>query len=349
MMFEHRALRHERKRPRVLRFALLAAVLIAVGSWLWYHSALGAVDVASQDRVSVSIPTGAGLSTIANDLEEKGVIRSSFAFKTHVWLNDQDHLLRAGPYVLQPSMDVARIVEILTGGETAEVSVTIPEGFTVEDIDRLMTKKGFTETGAIVACSKTCAFADVDFLPASSTGPGGRAEGYLYPDTYFVGGEGSDPEAFLGRLLATFRTKVVDGLSAEISASGKSLEDIVIMASLIEEEAANNDERPVISGILWKRLNEGITLGVDASIRYAVNKRTAPLTQSDLSTDSPYNIRVRQGLPPGPITNAGLASIRAALEPETSPYYYYLHGFDGQIRYAATNDEHNANKARYLR
>lgn len=349
MMFEHRSLREPKKRPRVLRFAAIALVALIVGSWLWYRSALGAADSSSDARVPFAVPTGAGLSSVAADLEEKDLIRSSFAFSTHARWNGQDRLIRAGAYVLQPSMTAAEILEVLTGGAAGEVSITIPEGFTVADIDRLMAAKGFTATGAIMECSKTCAFADFPFLPTTG-GPGGRVEGYLYPDTYFVGGEGSDPEAFLGRLLSTFKTKVVDGLNDGIAASGKSLHEIVTMASLVEKEAAGDDERAPIAGILWKRLDVGMILGVDAAVRYAVDKKpTQPLTGTDLASDSPYNIRRHAGLTPGPIANPGFSSIQAALEPETTPYFYYLHGTDGQIRYAVTNDEHNANKAKYLR
>lgn len=331
------------KRPYIIGAVILALLL----AWLWYRNALGAVDPGGDARVSFAVPAGAGLSAIAEDLEEKGLVKSSFAFKTHVRLNGRSHLLRAGAYVLQPSMTASDILEVLAGGAAGEVSVTIPEGFTVADVDRLMASKGFTETGAVLDCAKTCDFSEFTFLPPSG-GPGGTVEGYLYPDTYFVGGEGSDPRALLARLLSTFETKVVDGLADEIAASGKPLHEIMTMASLIEEEAANNAERPVISGILWKRLEEGIILGVDAAVRYAVGKRTEPLTRSDLEIDSPYNIRARQGLPPGPIANPGLASVRAALNPEASPYYYYLHGNDGNIHYAVTNEEHNQNRVQYL-
>ena len=105
----------------------------------------------------------------------------------------------------------------------------------------------------------------------------------------------------------------------------------------------------MVSGILWKRFDEGMGLGVDAAIRYILDKPTAVLTRVDLEVDSPYNLRKYRGLPPGPIANPGIRSIEAALRPQASDYYYYLHGTDGVIRYAVTNDEHNENKARYLR
>lgn len=348
MQLRRRTFDGGRKKKRAAPRALTVCAVVFFAAWWWYRASLGALDHGSQARVSFAVPAGASLGSVASGLEEKGVIRSSFAFVVHARLAGKDRLVRAGTYVLKPSMSVDAILAVLTGGADGEVSVTIPEGFTVADIDRLMAAKGFTATGAILECSKTCAFADFPFLPPRG-GPGGRAEGYLYPDTYFVGVEGSDPEAFLGRLLTTFRSKVVDGLAADITATGKSLHEIVTMASLVEKEAAGDGERAPIAGILWKRLDVGMILGVDAAVRYAVGKRTEPLTSADLDVDSPYNIRAKQGLTPGPIANPGIESIRAAIAPESTPYFYYLHGNDGVIRYARTNDEHNANKAKYLR
>jgi UPF0755 protein len=349
VQIERRSFGRERKKRRGgFPKAFVAFIVVAVCAILWFFAALRPVDAGNDARVNFTVPAGAGFSTVTDGLEEKDVIRSPLALTIRARWKGKDRLVRAGTYVLKQSMSADEVLEVLTGGVTGEVSVTIPEGFTVADIDRMMAAKGFTETGAVLACSKTCAFADFDFLPATG-GPGGRAEGYLYPDTYFVGGEGSDPEAFLGRLLTTFRAKVVDGLSSEIAASGKPLHEVVTMASLVEKEAAGDDERATIAGILWKRLDVGMILGVDAAVRYAVGKRTEPLTSADLDSNSPYNIRAKGGLPPGPIANPGIKSIEAALSPETTPYFYYLHGSDGVIHYAVTNDEHNANKARYLR
>lgn len=337
-----------RPKRRYVRFVVILAAAIALAFPL-YGWWIGPYDAGSGEIESVVIPSGYSSADIASSLADGDMIRSARAFRFYVWWHGKDHSLRSGTYRLSRSMDVPEIVGILTGDAAGEVSVTIPEGFTVADIDRLMTAKGFAATGAILACVKTCDFSAFTFLPPAADGPGGRIEGYAYPDTYFIGGEAGDPQALLSRLLSTFETKVVDGLSTEIAASGKSLHDIVTMASLVEEEAAGDDERAIIAGILWKRLDEGIILGVDAAVRYAVGKRTEPLTSADLRVDSPYNLRARRGLPPGPIANPGLASIEAALKPEASPYYYYLHGTDGEIRYAVTNDEHNANKAKYLR
>ena len=355
MDFERSTFGAKRRRQRKYVRSIVTVVIVVVIAFGWYRHALSPVDASSDAPVTVTIPGGAPLGYIAAELKNKDVIRSTWAFAIRVRLTGKASLLRAGSYVFRESMSVDDILAVLTGGAPGEVSVTIPEGFTVADIDRLMAEKGFTATGAIIACAKTCDFAEFSFLPSDkratvlADAPGGRIEGYLYPDTYFVGGEGSDPDAFLSRLLSTFQAKVVVGLKDDVAASKKPLHDVVTMASLVEKEAAGDSERPTIAGILWKRLDVGMILGVDASVRYAVGKRTEPLTNADLDVDSPYNIRAKQGLPPGPIANPGLASIKAALHPETTPYFYYLHGTDGKIHYATTNDGHNANRAKYLR
>jgi UPF0755 protein len=150
-------------------------------------------------------------------------------------------------------------------------------------------------------------------------------------------------------MLGTFRKRIIAAHAEEIKAGGKTLADIVTMASLIEKESRYDDERAMVSGILWKRFDAGTLLGVDATVRYRVSKKTEPLTKTDLLIDSAFNTRRIRGLPPSPITNPGESSIMAALQPKDSSYWYYLHGNDGVIRYAVTNDEHNVNKARYLR
>ncbi len=247
-------------------------------------------------------------------------------------------------------MNVETVIQVLRRGYSEEISLTIPEGYTVRDIDRLIAGKGLAETGAIIGCAKTCDFSSFSFLPPSAglAERGGRVEGYLYPDTYFVTTGDFEPKDFLTRMLTTFRSRVIDELGADIGASGRTTHEIVTMASLIEEETRTADERPAVSGILWKRFDGEIGLGVDAAVRYIIDKPRGAITVSDLDIDSAYNLRKYRGLPPGPIANPGIASIKAALRPKDSPYWYYLHDSQGRIHYAVTNDEHNRNRALYL-
>ncbi len=345
-----RRTRFDGARPSNVKRGLIVLAVAFVVLFLWYKRALGAPDAGSDRRIPVTIEAGSSTADIADLLEESGVIRSSTAFKWHVRFSGKASALQAGSFVFTPSLSVQEVIERLTRAEAGEASVTIPEGFTVLDIDKLLAEKGLIKAGEFAECALTCDFSSFDFLPKGKAlaTRGGQLEGYLYPDTYFVDPSNFVPKFFIERLLGTFRTKVIDAHEKQIAAAGHTLHEVITMASLIEEETRKADERAMVSGILWKRIDEGMGLYVDATIRYIAEKPTAALTVNDLAVDSPYNTRKYRGLPPGPIASPSLSSIEAALEPKASPYYYYLHGADGQIRYAETNDEHNANKAKYL-
>ncbi len=332
------------------RTLFLLGVLAVGGAGLWMHGALSPVNINAQVRELVQIPKGFSTEQIADLLEERGVIRSSLAFRLYAQWTGVESQIQAGTFVLQPSFSVSDMLAALTKGVANEITVTIPEGYTVADIDALLAEKKLIDPGAFIACARSCDVSSFGFLPQNDARAqrGGRVEGYLFPDTYFVVREGFSSQAFLERLLGNFRTRVVDVLGTSVAASGRTFNDIVTMASLVEEEASNDEERPVIAGILWKRLDGGMSLGVDAAVRYALGKQRGTITAGDLDIDSPYNLRRFRGLPPGPIANAGLASMRAAASPQQSSYWYYLHGKDGVIRYAETNDEHNANRAKFL-
>ncbi len=317
---------------------------------LWWAKADAPVNSGSDKRVTVRVEPGMSASAVANLLEDEGLIRSSLKFR---WIAARSGLagkLQAGTYALQPSQTPQEILEELAGGKQQEVVVTIPEGFTVADIDALIARLGLAKEGDVQECARSCAFEGMDFLPpkAGLADRGGRVEGYLYADTYFVDPQSFTPEAFLMRLLKTFRQRVVDAHADDFRASKRSMQEIITMASLIEEETRGDDERPIVSGILWKRLDANMGLQVDATVRYILNKPSATITAADLQIDSPYNTRKFRGLPPGPIACPSLASIEAALRPQQSGYWYYLHDAAGHIHYAETNDQHNANRAKYL-
>ena len=342
---------------------LCVLLLFLAGGILWYRHALGSVDSMSTAERPVKISEGMSVGSIAHLLEAEGIIRSSVAFHLFVRLHGVGKSLQAGSFVLGPSMKTAEVVEVLRTGKAKEIAVTIPEGFTLKDIDALLVKKDLMEPGALLDCVQRCDFSSFTFLPLGSAPAfakatagkqgiaprGGVLEGYPFPDTYYIEPANFVPKFFLERMLGEFRKKVLDGLKDDIKRSGRSLHEIVTMASLIEEEAKNGGERPVIAGILWKRFDANTGLGVDAAIRYILGKSTGALNASDLATKSPYNLRKFRGLPPGPIASPGLMSIEAALRPKVSEYWYYLHGKDGKVHYAVTNEEHNVNKAKYLR
>jgi len=334
-----------------MRKIFLAIVVVLSVASAWYVWSVSPVDRASEERLAVKIESGTSVRQIAQLLTEKHLIRSPLAFVLAVRFSGKESDLQAGKFVLRPSMSVGEIIIVLQEGKAEEMLITIPEGFTVRDMDALLTEKGLIEEGDIIACAQTCDFSSFEFLPAVEglAERGGKLEGYLFPDTYYVEVDGFVDKFFLERLLTTFKHRVVEALGEEIGRGGRSLHEIVTMASLIEEETLTDEERSVVSGILWKRYDDGRGLGVDATVRYITGNPSDEITTKDLNVNSPYNTRKFKGLPPGPIASPGFASILAALHPQESSYWYYLHGTDGQIRYAVTNEEHNINRWRYIR
>lgn len=336
---------------RTLFSCVVVAAISIGGALLWYRWALLPMNPHSTVREVVYVPKGASAARIGSLLEGRGLIRSAFAFRILAKRSGLAEDLKAGSFALHPALELPAILEALARGYADEAVVTIPEGFTAADIDALLSRRGLAQSGAILACARTCDFSRFRFLPqAADLAPrGGRIEGYLFPDTYFVVAEGFSPQRFLERMLQNFEERVVTSMQADIAATKRSLHAIVTLASLIEEETRTEEERPIVAGILWKRFDDGRGLGVDAAVRYILEKPTGALTAGDLNIDSPYNLRKFRGLSPGPIASPGLSSIRAALNPQDSPYWYYLHDREGRIRYAVTNDEHNSNRAQYLR
>jgi len=330
---------------------LIFIVVVSFAGIFWFVHALGPVDASSQVRHTIKIESGLSVKVISDLLHERGVIRSPFVFTKYVQLKGQTGELQAGKFVFRSSMSVKEIVGVLKSGKADEAIITIPEGYTVSQIDALMMEKGFSGTGEILSCALECDFSSFDFLPYVSglAERGGKVEGYLYPDTYYVAKEDFHPKFFIERLLTTYRKKVVELYGEDIQKSGRTLHEIITMASLIEEETVTDVERALVSGILWKRFDDGRGLGVDATVRYILNKPSEAITVADLNTNSPYNTRKFRGLPPGPIANAGIESFVAALFPQESEHWYYLHGSDGKIRYAVTNEQHNINRSLYIK
>ena len=338
--------------PSVKKILTLVVILF-VSVW-WCIRSVGPVDRTDATPILVPIQSGDSVARIALKLSESELIHSQFFFKIVAKYSGKSGQLQAGTFALSKALSVSEILDVLHTGKSQEAKVTIPEGFTVADIDALMAKKGFGNPGDIIDCAFRCDFSSFEFLPPTSHGTreqgiGSKLEGYLFPETYALSTGEYNPKFFLERMLGEFRRRIVTAHADAIKKSGKTLANLVIMASLIEEESRHDEERAIVSGILWKRLENKVVLGVDATTRYGTRKKTEALRKSDLEADSPYNTRRKQGLPPTPIASPSESSFMASLEPTASQFWYYLHGTDGVIHYAVTDEEHIKNKYKYLR
>jgi UPF0755 protein len=321
-----------------------ALVLLWVGfSFYTYSSALNyARNPELMDRVVFQVEPGSSARTVARELKEEDLILSESAFLWYLRIHGVQSSLKAGRAILQENFTMPQIAEALVRGKTSELAVTLLEGWTASEMGAYLETLGLTTQKEFEDCVKTCEFRDFDFLPK------GSKEGYLFPDTYFVDPASYSNEAFVKRLIQTFRNRM-DDVWADFKKAAHSPAEIVIMASIVEREERKASERPTVAGILWKRFDNGIGLGADATVLYALGRTKGGLTYEDLQTDSLYNTRKYRGLPPTAISNPSLSSLKAALYPKSSPYLYYLHDLEGVVHYAATLEEHNANKANYIR
>jgi len=325
-----------------LIWVLFSFSLMAYGLHTYYQGSLNfQMDQNSGVFASLTVSEGQSAEAVARSLKKEGLIRSELAFRYFVRANDYDASIKAGRYAIETTTPLPQIVELLTSGESGQTVVTLLEGWTTWEVAEYLERQGLTTQDTFMACLEICEF-EFDFLPGDSL------EGYLYPDTYFVDPATFSDEAFIDRLLFTFESKLSEEDLTAIEASDRSLNEIIIMASIVEREERNNAEKSTVAGILWNRLDDGMMLGADATVLYALDRTSGGLSASDLQTDSPYNTRRLRGLPPTAISNPSIESIQAALYPAQTDYYYYLHDAEGRIHYGRTLEEHNVNKAAYL-
>jgi UPF0755 protein len=278
--------------------------------------------------LSVTIEQGSSVEEITRTLSEAGIIRSAFLFKLLVAVDGRSHLLKAGTYRFTEPISTVGVMHALINGTHADtdIVVTIPEGTKATDIARIV-----SDALPIISEAEFASLA----LPL---------EGYLFPDTYHLA-PSMTAQDVIELLTTTFRER----MPAVPSGSGRTPDEIVTMASILEREGNSRETMGIIAGILWKRLEIGMPLQVDATLEYERGKGSRELSVDDLELDSPYNTYTRRGLPPTPIANPGSVALIAALEPTPSPYLYYLTGNDGIFYYAETFEEHKQNKEQYLR
>jgi len=302
---------------RKWRFFLI--VLFFVGIFLWQGIYLPKASHLTEEKI-FSIEKGQSLFEIAENLEKEGLIKNKFFFDFYLILKRKAKELQAGKYFLSPSENVAEIAKKIISGNIAKIVVTVPEGFTLKQIEEKLNLKL----------------------------PGENLEGYLFPDTYQFPIDVSGEEV-VRKMKENFNKKLTPDLREKIERQGKTISEIVIMASLLEKEVDNFEDRQIISGILWKRLENNMPLQVDATITYITGKRTIKISKEETQIDSPYNTYKYRGLPLGPICNPGLESIIATLDPKDSDYWYYLSLPGGKTIFSKTLEEHNEAKAKYLR
>jgi UPF0755 protein len=300
-------------------FVLLFIIMVSAAAFVPQRFPVG---------TTVHIPKNSGISKIADLLAEKHVIASPFLFKiTAVLLHDRN--IAAGDYFFDKQENLWTVTRRLANGEQGltPIKATIPEGSTIQDIAWILLKR-------------IPNFDAPYFIKIAAP-----YEGYLFPDTYqfYIN---STPEEIIKTMQDNF-TKKFQNITLDVALARRKPADIVTMASILEREARTLNDRATIAGILWKRLDEGMPLQVDATLVYITGDGSVSL--DDTKLDSPYNTYKNKGLPLTAISNPGLDSLRAAAQPIKTPYYYYLSDSKGVIHYATTFEGHQINREKYLR
>lgn len=329
-----------------MRRSFIIFLLAIVGGLIWYVAQFRAPESQGRD-VTFEILPGQSVNTISAHLKEKGLIRSSFAFETFVWLAKAEEKMQAGTYHFSTHDDLFKLANtLITGAGRVADRATFIEGWTLKQYRAYLINRGMsgTEFDNLTAHPKQWveAYPFVGSLPSNVD-----LEGYLFPDTYAIGSDRA-VRPLIVKMLDTFERKVVQGLSDAFTAQDHSLHEVITIASILEREVRDTADRKKVADIFYRRIEEGIALQSDATVAYATGSKRSQATAEDLKVDSLYNTYKYKGLPPGPIGNPGFDAIEAALQSTPNEYWYFLTDANGGVHYAKTFAEHKQNKLKYL-
>lgn len=336
-----------KKRSPMIGLLVFILLLILVGGGLFYwqkgkyEAGIAAANSSSSEKVIFIIDPGDTPEMVADGLIELGLLKEERRtyFLLYLKLSKQDSLLQAGQFNLPRNLTIKELALGLQDAGIPSVWVTVPEGKRYDEIAEIVQAE-FAGYEGVVVFDETeflAYFDDSTYIASLGLAPASTLEGYLFPDKYLFSVEATT-EQVIEKMVENFKAKVGSDYTY----------DNLIIASLIEREAKNEEQRYIISDIIHKRLEEGWLLGIDASNLYYHGDWRYELTFADLEEDHPYNSRLKAGLPPTPICNPGLSSLQAAKNPENTEYYYYIHDENNVMYPARTLAEHNENIRKHL-
>lgn len=298
------------------------------------------------------VESGETAREVASHLQEEGLITDQTVFRRLLQYRGADQSLEAGIYELMPNMTMDEIILVLQDGRLQEITFTFLEGWRAEQMATVLEEAGLVSAEEYLRLIKQPNRFNYDFL--SELPAGSSLEGYLFPDTYIAIKGQASAESIINTQLTTFERRVTPELRAAATQNGVTLNQAIILASLVEREAVVAEERAIIAGVYMNRWRDGTVLNADPTIQYALGYQAdseqwwkRALTTEDLQIDSPYNSYTQIGLPPGPIASPGLDSIRSTILAPKTDYYYFVSRNDGTHAFAVTFEEHLDNVEQY--
>ena len=340
------------KKRILISSLIIFVVLIVLIIVFSYQLVFLPVNFLAEEEIVFKIEKGNSSAEIASALAEENLIKSAFSFRFYALINGTIKNLKAGEYLLSPSMNLPQILNKISKGDVITEKITIIEGWNLREISSLFQRMGMFETDEFLAITAKDFSDEFSFLEDKPKDL--SLEGYLFPDTYKMTKK-EKLENVIEKMLNNFDKKLTSEIREEIEKQEKSIFEIIVMASLIEKEVRTTEDKKIVSGILWKRLEVNMPLQVDATIAYALNPEKWSFDQMRREIhlardiDSPYNTYKYRGLPLGPISNPGINSIIAAIYPEKSDFWYYLSTPEGETIFSKNLSEHNIARARYLK
>jgi UPF0755 protein len=321
----------------LILLTLIAVALLCIGLWL---QGFVTTAVTPQGPLVLDIKPGSSFKQIAGQLEESGIISDARCFTLLARWHKTTGQIHAGQYLFEFAATPGQVLARLVAGDIRKFHVTIPEGFTMREIAARLEKTGIGSADEVLALCYDAAFLSELNIEADSL------EGYLFPETYTYT-TSTTSRQLLQAMVAQLLAQLTPELLARAAALGLNRHQLLTLASIIQKEAGNVMEMPLISAVFHNRLKQGIALQADPTVIYGIDDFNGNLTRKHLATPTPYNTYTRKGLPPGPIASPGQFALLAAADPATSKDLYFVARGDGTHEFSATLQAHNQAVRRY--
>lgn len=349
----------QRRKPgrshwKIGTIALLVVAFFIVRHIQYTQAINNGFDPADAKSRVILVQKGDSAKTVGKTMETKGIIKTASYLSDYLADQNLEDKILAGRFEVSPSMPISQIAKIITDDKQSKNFITVPEGYTIKQIDTKLVEMEIAKTGDFIdAVKKFNNWAAYPALPKREMMTNALPlEGFLFPDTYKIDPGNFSADDLVNKMLANFQRRLPSDITTQLSQKNISLYDLIITASMLEKEVKHESDLAIVAGIIWKRANTGWMLNIDATLLYDLNRQsqTTVLTKDNLKEDSPYNTYTRKGLPPGPIGNPGLKTILASLNPEkTSHWFYITDPKTGKAIFADSNEGQNRNRAIYLK